>query len=57
MLHVQFLSFSLVYTACHDSQPSVQISSILALRTLSKQDELRKVSIVTLVFEDAMIPH
>ncbi|XP_053375553.1 serine/threonine-protein kinase 36-like isoform X2 [Mercenaria mercenaria] len=33
---------SLVYTACHDSQPSVQISALLALRTLSKQEDLRK---------------
>ncbi|XP_052245877.1 serine/threonine-protein kinase 36-like isoform X2 [Dreissena polymorpha] len=33
---------SLVYTACHDNQPSVQISCLLALRTLSKQDDLRK---------------
>lgn len=33
---------SLVYTACHDNQPSVQISAILALRTLSQQEDLRK---------------
>ncbi|KAL4223174.1 Serine/threonine-protein kinase 36 [Mactra antiquata] len=32
----------LVYTACHDSQPGVQISALLALRTLSKQDDLKK---------------
>ena len=35
--------YSLVYTACHDSQPSVQISALLALRTLSKQEDLKKV--------------
>ncbi|WAR04027.1 STK36-like protein [Mya arenaria] len=33
---------SLVYAACHDSQPGVQISALLALRTLSKQDDLKK---------------
>lgn len=35
--------FSLVDVACHDIQPSVQISALLALRTLSRQEELRKV--------------
>ena len=36
--------FSLIDVACHDSQPSVQIGALMALRTLSRQDELKKVS-------------
>ena len=31
--------------ACHDNNQSVQVNAILALRTLSQQDELKKVII------------
>jgi hypothetical protein len=30
--------------ACHDNNQSVQVNAILALRTLSQQDELKKVT-------------
>ena len=36
--------FSLLEVASHDSQPAVQVSALLALRSLCQQEELRKVS-------------
>lgn len=40
-----FLYFSLLETACHDTQSSVQINAMLALRSLCTRDELIKVSL------------
>ena len=37
--------FSLLEVASHDSQPAVQVSALLALRSLCQQEELRKVSL------------
>ena len=38
--------FSLLEVASHDSQPAVQVSALLALRSLCQQEELRKVSLL-----------
>ena len=34
--------------ACHDQNQGVQVNAILALRTLSQQDELKKVILIIL---------